>query len=47
MIEDTYITETNDLFIITRKNLDYEIFMIDLDDSNIKEFEGDEFNFND
>ena len=47
MFEDTYITETNDLFIITRKNLDYEIFMIDLDDSNIKEFEGDEFNFND
>ena len=45
MIEDTYITQTNDLFIVTRKNVLYEIFMIDLDDSNIKEFEGDEFNF--
>ena len=38
-----YITETNDLFIVT-KHLDcYQVLMIDLDKSNIMEFKGDRY----
>ena len=44
-IEDTFITQTNDLILVTRDNHLYQILTIDLDKANVKEFEGEEFNF--
>ena len=42
-----YITETNDLFIVTKYKRSYLVQMIDLDKSNIMEFKGDRFDFKD
>ena len=39
-VEDTYITQTNDLLLVTRVGENYSIYLIDLDNSNINEFEG-------
>jgi hypothetical protein len=36
-VEDTFITQTNDLILVTRIEENYSIFLIDLDNSNIKE----------
>ena len=41
MILKTFITETNDLFIYVKQEMMYKVYMIDLDDSNIAEMEGD------
>ena len=38
-----YITETNDLFVVTKNRMKYNVIMIDLDHSNIMEFKGNRF----
>ena len=44
-VEDTFITQTNDLLLVTRVGENYSIYLIDLDDSNVNEFEGKNFDF--
>jgi hypothetical protein len=44
-IEDTFVTQTNDLILVTRIDEKYSVLLIDLDRSNIREFEGDSFHF--
>ena len=41
----TYITQTNDLLVVARVFENYFIYMIDLDESNINEFEGKHFDY--
>ena len=42
-----YITETNDLFVVTKYKLKYSVLLIDLDHSNIMEFKGSRFDYKD
>jgi hypothetical protein len=44
-VEDTYITQTNDLILVARVGENYSIYLIDLDESNINEFEGKIFDY--
>ena len=40
-ILSSFITETKDLFVISRKNQRYEIHRLDLDKTNVMEFKGE------
>ena len=44
-IEDTFVTQTNDLILVTRNDDKYSVLLIDLDNSNVREFEGESFDF--
>ena len=37
VISQTYITESNDLFVLVQKDDMYNLYMIDLDAANVKE----------
>ena len=42
-ILESFITNTNDLFFVIQKGPHYEVYLIDLDASNIKEFHGKKY----
>ena len=37
VITDTYLTESNDLFVMVQRTDEYSLYMIDLDASNLRE----------
>ena len=39
VISDTYVTESNDLFVMVQKIDEYSLYLIDLDASNVREIE--------
>ena len=39
-VENTFITQTNDLILVTRIEDKYSVLLIDLDSANVNEFDG-------
>ena len=37
LIQQTFITDTNDIFILIKRNTCYQLYMFDLDASNVRE----------